>query len=84
MNGNYLLLTRGRTAVSVLTQLLAVPVFDRGYEIFGLSQALITPILLTFAPIVLAHGALVTADIGADCLFVFGRAQHACLYSEVL
>ncbi len=68
-NGVDLLLTRARTAVCVFTLLLGVLVFAMGYEMFGPQTALLALALFTFEPMVLAHGALVTTDMGlAACL----------------
>jgi 4-amino-4-deoxy-L-arabinose transferase-like glycosyltransferase len=68
-NDMNLLLTRGRTAVCVFTLLLGVLVFAMGYEMFGPQTALLALALFTFEPMVLAHGALVTTDMGlAACL----------------
>lgn len=68
-NDMNLLLTRSRTAVSVFTLLLGVLVFAMGYEMFGPQAALLALALFTFEPMVLAHGALVTTDMGvAACL----------------
>jgi 4-amino-4-deoxy-L-arabinose transferase-like glycosyltransferase len=69
-NNMDLLLTRSRTAVCVFTLLLAALVFAMGYEMFGPETALLALALFTFEPTVLAHGALVTTDMGlAACLF---------------
>jgi hypothetical protein len=68
-NNMDLLVIRGRTAVCVFTLLLGVLVFAMGYEMFGPETALLALALFTFEPTVLAHGALVTTDMGlAACL----------------
>jgi 4-amino-4-deoxy-L-arabinose transferase-like glycosyltransferase len=55
--------------VCVFTLLLGVLVFAMGYEMFGPETALLALALFTFEPTVLAHGALVTTDMGlAACL----------------
>src|SRR5262245_55097772 len=58
-----LLLTR--TAASVFTLLLAIVVFLAAAELFGIGAAFLALGLLVFEPNVLAHGALVTTDMGA-------------------
>lgn len=69
-NNMNLLVVRSRTAVCVFTLLLGVLVFAMGYEMFGPEAALLALALFTFEPTVLAHGALVTTDMGlAACLF---------------
>jgi dolichyl-phosphate-mannose--protein O-mannosyl transferase len=68
-NNMNLLVVRSRTAVCVFTLLLGVLVFGIGYEMFGPEAALLALALFTFEPTVLAHGALVTTDMGlAACL----------------
>ncbi len=64
------ILTRVRRAASLFTFLLALLIFAAGYEIFGGPVALIALFLFTFEPLVLAHGSLVTTDMGASC-FLF-------------
>jgi dolichyl-phosphate-mannose--protein O-mannosyl transferase len=69
-NNMDLLVIRSRTAVCVFTLLLGVLVFAMGYEMFGPEAALLALALFTFEPTVLAHGALVTTDMGlAACMF---------------
>ena len=65
-----LILFRTRLAASALTYLLAVLVLLCGYEMFGAGPALLGLLLLVFEPNILAHGALVTTDIGVTC-FLF-------------
>lgn len=64
------LLLRARTAVVVFPLLLGLLVFAAGYEMFGPVAGLLGLALFTFEPTVLAHGALVTTDMGVS-LFVF-------------
>jgi hypothetical protein len=64
------LLRRSRTAVSAFTLLLALLVFFAGYEMFGPSAGLLGLALFTFEPTLLAHGALVTTDMGVTA-FIF-------------
>ena len=70
MNDGESLLLMSRTAVAVFSLLLALMVFTAGYEMFGPAAGLLGMALLVFEPTVLAHGALVTTDMGvAACLF---------------
>lgn len=70
LNDRNVLLTRSRTAVCVFTLLLGLVIFSAGYEMFGPQAALLALALFTFEPMVLAHGALVTTDMGLTaCLF---------------
>ncbi len=64
------ILTRARRAASVFTLLLALLVFAASYEIFGGPVALVALSLFTFEPTLLAHGALITTDMGVAC-FLF-------------
>ena len=64
------ILTRARRAASLFTLLLALLVFAASYEIFSGPVALIALFLFTFEPTVLAHGALITTDMGVAC-FLF-------------
>jgi hypothetical protein len=61
------ILLRTRMATSIFTFLMALLVFFCAYELFGSSPALLALLLLVFEPNVLAHGALVTTDVGAAC-----------------
>ncbi len=64
------LLRLGRTAVTVFPLLLALLVFAAGAEMFGPDAGLLGMALFAFEPTVLAHGALVTTDMGVT-MFVF-------------
>jgi Dolichyl-phosphate-mannose-protein mannosyltransferase len=64
------ILARTRTAAAILTVLTALVVFFGTREMFGNGAAFIALILLTFDPNFLAHGALITTDIGLAC-FMF-------------
>lgn len=64
------ILSRTRTAAAVLTLLAAVIVFFGTKEMFGTGAAFIALTLLTFDPNLLAHGALITTDVGLAC-FMF-------------
>jgi hypothetical protein len=62
------LLMRARLATSIFAFLLALLVFAAGYEMFGAGAALLALFLVVFEPNILAHGALVTTDVGLTCL----------------
>jgi hypothetical protein len=64
------MLARTRTAAAILTLLTALVVFFGTKEMFGTCSAFIALILLTFDPNLLAHGALITTDVGLAC-FMF-------------
>ncbi len=64
------ILSRTRTAAAILTLLAAVVVFFGAREMFGRGAALIALTLLAFDPNLLAHGALITTDVGLAC-FMF-------------
>lgn len=65
-----LILFRTRMAAATLTLLLALLVFLATKEMFGTGAAFITLALIAFEPNLLAHGALVTTDVGISC-FMF-------------
>lgn len=62
------LLFRSRAATSVFTFLLAAVLFIAGLEMFGPGAALLALLLLVFEPNILAHGALITTDMGLAAL----------------
>jgi dolichyl-phosphate-mannose--protein O-mannosyl transferase len=64
------ILARTRAAAAILTLLTAVVVFFGAREMFGTGAAFIALTLLTFDPNLLAHGALITTDVGLAC-FMF-------------
>ncbi len=64
------ILSRTRTAAAFLTLLAALVVFFGTREMFGRGAAFIALTLLTFDPNLLAHGALITTDVGLAC-FMF-------------
>jgi 4-amino-4-deoxy-L-arabinose transferase-like glycosyltransferase len=68
-NGGYRLLTPARIAASSFTLALALAlfVFLAGWEMFGPPVGLLALALFTFDPSILAHGALVTTDMGVAC-----------------
>lgn len=55
---------RARMAAAILCILLAFFVFLAGRELFGAAAGLIALLLIVFEPNIIAHGALVTTDIG--------------------
>ncbi|HTV05963.1 MAG TPA: glycosyltransferase family 39 protein [Acidobacteriaceae bacterium] len=65
------ILFRARMAVSVFTLLLALLIFFAAREMFGAAAGFIALTLFVFDPNFLAHGALVTTDVGVSC-FIFG------------
>lgn len=64
------ILARTRTVAAILTLLAALVVFFGTKEMFGTGAGFIALILVTFDPNLLAHGALITTDIGLAC-FMF-------------
>jgi 4-amino-4-deoxy-L-arabinose transferase-like glycosyltransferase len=65
-----MILFRTRMGAAILTLLLALLVFLATREMFGTVAAFIALTLLVFEPNLLAHGALVTTDVGLSC-FMF-------------
>lgn len=66
-----MILFRTRMAAALFTLLLALLVFLATREMFGTGAAFIALTLLVFEPNLLAHGAVVTTDVGLSC-FMFG------------
>src|SRR5678815_3103798 len=64
------ILARTRTAAAILTLLTALVVFFGAREMFGTGGAFIALTLVAFDPNLLAHGALITTDVGLAC-FMF-------------
>ncbi len=64
------ILSRTRTLAATLTLLAALIVFLGTREMFGTGAAFIALALFTFDPNLLAHGALITTDVGLAC-FMF-------------
>jgi len=64
------ILFRTRMAAALLTLLLAVLVFAVAKEMFGDLPALMALALLVFEPNILAHGAVVTTDVGMSCFLL--------------
>lgn len=65
------LLFRARLAAGVFTLMLAALIFFAGREMYGAGAGLFGLALFVFEPNILAHGALVTTDMGAACC-IFG------------
>jgi 4-amino-4-deoxy-L-arabinose transferase-like glycosyltransferase len=61
---------RARMAAALLTLLLALLVLLAAREMFGDIPALLALALFVFEPNFLAHGALVTTDVGMSCLLL--------------
>ena len=61
------ILLRTRLAAGIFSVLLLLAVFGAAREMFGLGAALLASCLLVFEPNLLAHGALVTTDVGLSC-----------------
>lgn len=64
------ILSRTRTAAAMLTLFAALVVFFGAREMFGAGAAFIALILVTFDPNLLAHGALITTDVGLACFML--------------
>lgn len=69
-NDAEMILLRTRTAAALLAMLLAVLVFATAKEMFGTTPAFIALTLLVFEPNILAHGAVVTTDVGMSCFLL--------------
>lgn len=72
------IVARARLPIIGLTLLLAITVYAWARELFGPGSALLALTLLSFDPNILAHGNLVTNDIGVTCfatlaLYTFWR-----------
>ena len=65
-----MILFRTRMAAAILTLLLALLVFLATKEMFGIGAAFVALSLIVFEPNLLAHGAVVTTDVGLSC-FMF-------------
>ncbi|MBE7180506.1 MAG: glycosyltransferase family 39 protein [Terriglobus roseus] len=68
MNGGDALLQRARTAVIVFPLLLGASVFLAGSEMFGITAGLLGLTIFCFEPTILAHGALITTDMGVTAM----------------
>ena len=70
------LLFRARMAAAALTICLALAVFLVTYSMWGAGPAFLALTLLVFEPNFLAHGALVTTDIGVTLGLFLGVASY--------
>jgi hypothetical protein len=68
-------LWRARMAAAAFTLCLALTVFLLAYSIWGAGPAFLALALVVFDPNILAHGALVTTDIGVTFGFFLGVAS---------
>jgi hypothetical protein len=75
------ILRRVRLAAALLTLLLALLVFFAGKEMFGTGAGVIGLALLVFDPNILAHGAVVTTDMGITC-FMFATVYAFYRYNK--
>jgi len=64
------ILFRARMSAAVLTVLLALLIFLTAQEMFGTGAGFLALTLAIFDPNLLAHGALVTTDVGVSCFLV--------------
>ena len=71
-NDPEVLLARTRTAAAILTLLTALLVFLGTREMFGTGAAFVALTLVTFDPNLLAHGTLITTDVGLACFMFLG------------
>lgn len=77
------ILFRVRMMASLLSLLMMVLVFLAAREMFGTAAGFIALGLLAFDPTVLAHGAVVTTDMGLSC-FVFASIYAFYRYVKAL
>ncbi|PYV80311.1 MAG: hypothetical protein DMG96_01210 [Acidobacteria bacterium] len=64
------ILFRGRMAAATLTVLAAVVTFAFAHEMFGAAVGLIALLLFVFEPNLLAHGSLITTDMGMTAFLI--------------
>jgi dolichyl-phosphate-mannose--protein O-mannosyl transferase len=69
-NDKDMILFRARMAASLLAVLLAFLVFLTAREMFVTGAGLLVLAVVAFDPNLLAHGALVTTDVGGSCFFL--------------
>jgi hypothetical protein len=69
-NDAEMILFRTRMAAAMLTLLLGALVFAVAREMFGNVAAFVALTLLVFEPNILAHGAVVTTDVGMSCFLL--------------
>jgi hypothetical protein len=70
-----------RMAVTILPLLLGFLIFAAGRELFGAAAGLIALAFFVFDPNFLAHGALVTTDVGVTC-FLFAATYAYYRYKQ--
>ena len=75
------ILFRARLAVTVFALLLGLLVFLATREMFGTTAAFVALTFLAFDPTLLAHGAMVTTDVGVSC-FVFAAVYAFYRYAK--
>ena len=80
-NGVNTIVLRTRLAAATLTVLLGLLVFVAGQEMFGTLAGFVALTLLVFDPNLLAHGAVVTTDVGIT-LFMFASAYAFYRYCK--
>lgn len=73
------ILFRARVAVSLLSIALALVIFMATKEMFRMVPALVALVLCVFDPNLIAHGALVTTDVGM-AMFLFATVYAFYLY----
>jgi len=81
-NNANVILWRTRMAASLFTLLLALIVFLATKEMFGTGAGFIALTMLTFEPMLLAHGAVVTTDACLSC-FMFATMYAFYRYEKV-
>ena len=64
------ILFRTRMMAALLTLLLALLIFVTSKEMLGVAPAFIALVLFVFEPNILAHGAVVTTDMGMSCFLL--------------
>jgi 4-amino-4-deoxy-L-arabinose transferase-like glycosyltransferase len=69
-NGGDRILFRSRLVIIILSVVLAVLVFATANEMFGPVPAIVALALVVFEPNILAHGGLVTFDVGLSCFLL--------------
>lgn len=75
------ILFRARVAVSLLSIALALVIFFATREMFGMVPALAALVLCVFEPNLIAHGALVTTDMGM-AMFLFATVYAFYRYAK--
>jgi dolichyl-phosphate-mannose-protein mannosyltransferase len=75
------ILFRARLAVTVFALLLGLLVFLATREMFGTTAAFVALTFLAFDPTLLAHGAMVTTDVGVSC-FIFAAVYAFYRYAK--